>query len=29
MSERIDDIKFLVAISLVTLFGTCLTGLIG
>ena len=29
MSERIDDIRFLVTISLVTLFGTCLAGLIG
>ena len=29
MTERIDDIKFFVTISLVTLFGTCLAGLLG
>lgn len=29
MNERIDDLKFLVTIGLVTLFGTCLTALVG
>ena len=29
MIERVEDVKFLVTISVVTLFGTCLTALVG
>ena len=29
MIERIEDVKFLVTIGIVTLFGTCLTALVG
>lgn len=29
MSERIEDLKFFVTIGLVTIFGTCLTALVG
>lgn len=29
MNECIDDLKFFVTIGLVTLFGTCLTALVG
>lgn len=29
MSERIDDLKFFVTIGVVTIFGTCLTALVG
>lgn len=29
MNERIDDLKFFVTIGLLTLFGTCLTALVG
>jgi len=29
MSGRIDDLKFLVTITTVTLLGTCLTALVG
>lgn len=29
MSQRIDDLKFIVTIGVVTLFCTCLTALVG
>ncbi|GJD86108.1 hypothetical protein HPGCJGGD_4005 [Methylobacterium haplocladii] len=29
MSQRIEDLKFIMTIGMVTLFGTCLTALVG
>ena len=29
MSQRIDDIKFMATMTFITLFGTCLTALVG
>ncbi|CAO4140034.1 hypothetical protein GPNCGGLF_LOCUS794 [Methylorubrum aminovorans] len=29
MSQRIEDIKFMAMMTFVTLFGTCLTALVG